>query len=141
MPLLATKRASKAFASLRGAHGWTNIVGKTVAGDTVQCYIDENKNGKQIAMERDGRCAHRAVCKSLGLDPKNNKRVHLLRRDGHILVDEVPIIKIHPIKDAETSLGWNERGVQERGLDKSAILNHFAEAPVAIADVEWTECG
>ena len=135
---LATRRAHKAFQSLRDSTGsWHELNVTTVGGDRKRLFIDENKTGKQIAMERDARRAYRAVCAVLEEDPSKTKRVHCNKRDGRVTIDHIPTVKVTPVKGAISQLGFNEAQLVKSSITRENITKEYDKAPSAHEDITW----
>ena len=62
----------------------------------------------------------------------------MVRKDGAVCLDWQQIAKVDPVSMSETTVLWNQPGVQAAGVDKEAILAEFNREVEPTEPLQWS---
>jgi frataxin-like iron-binding protein CyaY len=129
---LATKRAASAMAALRRPDGsWLDLRAVDADDKQIRLYVNADKNGRMVRMEREGKKLQRAI-----QEGSPAAKVVFLRRDGVISFNFKAVAKIEVSPDGPTKLLWNERTSKDSGIDQNEVTRKFNESA---SEPVWTQ--
>lgn len=120
--------------SLRDSSGqWRDLEVDTIIGGTTRVYLGRDKRWAQLQVEITGKKMVAMLAKRL---PQAD--IFHRHRDGMILVDRQPVIKLEELDGSTPSLKWNMKAMQALKLRKEELLAELGQTgPAGAGQVAW----
>jgi len=135
-PALGATNASRVMDHIRNGGSWREV---HIQGTTNKVFISYDKSPQQLAKEAAGRRLFRAIKEELA---HLHKPVRLLRGDGVVCVDWVPVVRVSCDAPGKTEFFWNARQADLLKIDREKVKRQVAasrpEGSARIDDVEWS---